>query len=43
MSNEKVLHRTNTHRQILNVIRQRKTSYLEHILLQIHLSKNHSH
>jgi len=33
MSNEEVLHRANTYQQILDIIKQRKTSYLGHILL----------
>jgi len=32
MSNEQILHRANTHLQILDIIKQRKTSYLGHIL-----------
>jgi len=33
MSNEEVLHRANTYQQILDIIKQRKTSYLGYILL----------
>jgi len=32
MPNEEILLRANTHRQLLNVLKQQKTSYLGHIL-----------